>query len=66
MRTNDPASWADAVFVDEALRATARAERFGGEMYLHNSMTPLSKVALSRAPQAPPAFGDECEGMCGV
>ena len=40
MQQHDPDSWADAVFVDDALRATARAERFGGGMYLHSSRIP--------------------------
>ncbi len=66
MQMNDPESWADAVFVDQALRATERAKRFGGEMYIHSSMAPLGETALSPTPRTPPAFTEECEGMCGV
>lgn len=66
MRRHDPTSWADAVFVDRALRATERAKRFGGEMYLHNSMTPLSEIAFAPVPGSSASFGEECEGMCGV
>lgn len=72
MRRNDPAAWADAVFVDDSLRAGERAKRFGGEMYLHNSMRPLAEIPLTTMaasegePAAAVAFGEECEGMCGV
>ena len=66
MRDLDPESWADATFVDTALRATARAERFGGEMYLHSSRVPLAKVDFVTANKKLVAFGDECEGLCGV
>ena len=66
MKHHDPRSWSDAVYVDNALRSTTRAERFDGEMYLHNSMTPLSKVNLLPVSQELTMFGDECEGLCGV
>lgn len=66
MRQHDPESWSDAVFVDNALRATARADRFNGEMYLHNSMKPLSQVELHPLDRQLVLFGDECEGLCGV
>ena len=66
MRANDPTSWADAVFVDESLRHTERAERFGGEMYLHKSRQPLSQIATGTFPQQLSLFEEECEGLCGV
>lgn len=66
MRESDPVSWADAVHVDEALRATERAQRFGGEMYLHNSMVPLGEIELAPRANSPATFGEECEGLCGV
>ena len=66
MKRSDSESWADAVFVDANLRTIDRATRFGGEMYLHGSMRPLSDVDFcSSAPQLP-LFGEECEGLCGV
>lgn len=65
MKRFDQESWNDAVFVDAALRASGRAERFGGEMYLHGSLQPLDEVELASSPQMP-LFGDECEGLCGV
>ena len=61
MQNLDPKSWADAVFVDAALRSTARAERFGGEMYLH-----LSEIKFYPSERQISLFGDECEGLCGV
>ena len=66
MQQHDPASWADAVFVDNALRTGARAQRFGGEMYLHQSLTPLAEIDFSPDRRQPSLFGEECEGLCGV
>lgn len=68
MRDHDPQSWHDAVEVDHALRVTERAERFGGEMYLHKSRIPLNEIVFGTSPTAQQLnlFGDECEGLCGV
>lgn len=66
MQRSDPQSWRDAVLVDRALRTTERAERFGGEMYLHKSRVPLDEVRFGSDPQQLSLFADECEGMCGV
>lgn len=70
MQEQDPVSWADAVFVDEALRRTERSQRFGGEMYLHKSRQPLREVAFAAKSQQLSLFDnrfeEECEGMCGV
>ena len=70
IKNNDPESWADAVFVDEALRSMASAERFGGrKMYLHSSMQPLREVKFKSASPKETTlslFGNECEGLCGV
>lgn len=65
MKQFDRESWDDAVFVDAALRASGRAERFGGEMYLHSSLQPLDAVEFAASSQMQ-LFGDECEGLCGV
>jgi len=67
MKLGDKESWADAVFVDAALRTSERAQKFDGEMYLHKSMTPLGDIEqFPDARQYSLLFGDECEGMCGV
>ena len=66
MERTDPHSWRDAVHVDSALRATERAERFAGEVYLHQSLIPLAEIAFETAPEQLTLFAEECEGMCGV
>ena len=66
MKRSDQESWADAVFVDAALRTSGRAERFRGEMYLHSSLLPLDEVEFAKPSLQGVLFGDECEGMCGV
>ena len=66
MKRGDPRSWADAIFVDDALRAEGRADRFAGEVYLHQSLTPLSAIAFGDEPEQGELFDVECEGMCGV
>lgn len=68
MRDSDPASWADAVFMDQYLRESSRAVRFDGNLFLHNSRTPLDEVDFSpqNDPRQPTLFDEECEGMCGI
>ena len=66
MRLTDHESWEDAVFVDNALRQSARAARFDGEMYLHNSLRPLGEIETFAGGHNHSLFDDECEGMCGV
>jgi hypothetical protein len=66
MKLADAESWKDAVLVDAALRTSERAERFGGEMYLHKSMVPLGEIESFPDTRQYTLFGDECEGMCGV
>ena len=66
MRRSDPVSWSDAVLVDHALRATERAKRFGGEVYLHKSRRPLEEAPLDAETGQLSLFAEECEGMCGV
>lgn len=78
----DPALWADAVEVDETMRAHGIQSLEGEtETFLHYSRRPLTEVDLStpeergqlnlvdaadEAALDPEGFGDECEGMCGV
>ena len=66
MKVNDKESWEDAVFVDNALRTSERAERFDGEMYLHSSLRPLGQIEDFPEEHGHSPFDDECEGMCGV
>ena len=64
MKRNDPASWAEAVEVDEALRRNQHAIHLRAVPYLHRSLVPLADVDLSE--NQPDLFGDDCEGVCGV
>jgi hypothetical protein len=70
MKANDPESWADAVAVDEAIRAGMPGPKrpHGDGWYLHRSRIPLAEVDLRTAEDAGQIdmFGNECEGMCGV
>ena len=66
MREHDPASWSDAVLVDHALRSTERAERFGGQVYLHSSRIPLDQIAFGNEVRQLSMFEEECEGICGI
>lgn len=53
LRDRDPASWADAVSFDRAIRhgfphATRRGQALRGHYYLHRSCQPLDQVELDR------------------
>ena len=52
MKEEDPDSWADAIFIDDALRRSTRAMRFDGEMYLHRSRLPLAQATFDGNGQA--------------
>jgi hypothetical protein len=64
MKRNDPASWNEAVAVDEALRRNQHELRLRAVPYLHRSLVPLAEADLSEGQFD--LFGNECEGMCGV
>lgn len=66
MKANDPESWADAVRVDETIRAGASGMEDRTAMYVHQSLKPLSEVDFSGLENQVDMFGEECEGMCGV
>ncbi len=70
MKMNDAPAFAEAVRVDEMIR-----NGLGGisqKMYLHRSRKPLAEVDFRSAEDVgqerlfDDAFGEECEGMCGV
>ncbi len=75
MKVNDPASFADAVAMDDLIRTPGFTKTLRGEAYLHGSRQPLkfvkfdeliaAKAARKERPQGN-LFGNECEGMCGV
>jgi hypothetical protein len=73
LKTEDPAAWARAVEVDEALRAQGSVVNRDMDqvLYLHRSCKPLELVQLDtrpnpRAAQTAINFAAECMGMCGV
>lgn len=68
MKETDPASFADAIAVDHALRERDHGSRLRSELYLHRSLKPLDQVDLRSAAELGQGdlFGNDCEGMCGV
>lgn len=73
MKLNDPASFADAVEVDRAIREGVLDKRSGIKLspsrwYVHRSLKPLDEIDFRNAEDAGQGrlFNDECEGMCGV
>lgn len=66
MKLNDPESWQQAVDVDRMIRGGVRGT--SQKLYLHRSMKPLEEVDFRNAEDFGQidAFGNECEGMCGV
>lgn len=67
-RALTPAEFADAVAVDAMIREPKNGMR--GEQFAHRSLTPLATVDLrtdvERGQATLGAWGNECEGMCGV
>jgi len=66
MKQNDPRSWADAIEIDEMIRAGVRGTK--QQLFVHRSLTPLADVDFRTAEEAGQLnmFNNECEGMCGV
>jgi hypothetical protein len=66
MKLNDQPSWEQAVEVDRMIRSGVRGT--SQKLYLHRSMKPLEEVDFRNAEDFGQidAFGNECEGMCGV
>jgi hypothetical protein len=66
MKLNDGPSWEQAVEVDRMIRSGVRGTN--QKLYLHRSMKPLEEVDFRNAEDFGQidAFGNECEGMCGV
>lgn len=68
LRDTDPAGWAKAVEVDEALRreGTVANRNLEQSIYLHRSCLPLVEVDLGVTDVSGEVAGGECEGMCGL
>lgn len=68
MKREDPDSFADALMVDEHIRAGASGMKDRNELYIHRSLKPLSEVDLHHLSNIDQMdmFEEECDGMCGV
>jgi hypothetical protein len=68
LRDNDPAGWARAVEVDEALRrpGTVANRNLEQAIYLHRSCLPLIEADLGGRDVTGGVAHSECEGMCGL
>jgi hypothetical protein len=70
MKTNDPASWAEAIAIDQAIRPGMPGPKRpkGEQWFVHSDCVPLDQVDLSTAEDRGQLnmFNNECEGMCGV
>lgn len=68
MQREDPESFADAVFVDHAIRAGGTLRGMKDEQYMHRSLRPLDEVDFRNIEDLGQLnfFANECEGMCGV
>ena len=67
MKDSDPESFADAVFIDKALReTTATRDAIKGTAFLHKSRQPLASVDLDETESYVNLLLDECEGLCSI
>ena len=70
LQTNDPVSFRDAVFVDQALRSVPIVRdaitKNGAQAYLHKSRTPLMDVDFDSTEDYDDLMAAECEGVCRV
>jgi hypothetical protein len=68
LRDTDPAGWARAIEVDEALRrpGTLANRNMEQAIYLHRSCLPLAVADLGEKDMSGGVAQGECEGMCGL
>ena len=67
LKTSDPKSFADAVFVDRALRELPNLRALSkGAAYLHRSRQPLEDIDFSNTKDYFEAMQEECAGLCGI
>ena len=67
LKENSPSEFADAVFIDRALREVPTLkELVRAEAYLHQSRTPLGELDFSDVRTYEDLMVEECEGLCGV
>ena len=67
LKEHDPKSFAEAVFVDRALRELPHLRELSkGTAYLHRTRKPLDEVDFSNTKDYNEAIQEECEGLCGI
>lgn len=67
LKENDPKSFQEAVFIDQALRnVPATKGAIKGEAYLHRSRIPLLDVDFDGVSSYESLMVEECEGLCGI
>ena len=70
LQAQNPNSFQDAVFVDQALRDVPTVRDAitakGGVAYLHRSRVPLRDADFSDATDYDQHMQEECEGVCGI
>ena len=67
LQEHDPKSFAEAVFVDRALRDMPHLRELSkGAAYLHRTRQPLDEVDFTNAKDYAAAMQEECEGLCGI
>ena len=67
LKENDPKSFQDAVFIDQALRDLPLIKHIvKGKAYLHRSRAPLLQVDFDEVPRYDDLMLEECEGLCGI
>ena len=67
IKENDPKSFQEAAFIDQALRNVPTTKgAIKGEAYLHRSRTPLLDVDFSEVSSYESLMLEECEGLCGI
>lgn len=66
LRDHAPAEFQAAVDFEQDLQASATARNVIGVEFLHRDLKPLDKVELRDDRMQADAFGNECEGICGV
>ena len=67
LKENDPKSFQEAVFIDQALRnVPATKGVIKGEAYLHRSRVPLLDVDFADVTSYENLMLEECDGLCGI
>lgn len=67
LKESDPASFKDAVFIDQALRSVPVTRgTIKGTAFLHRERIPLDEVDFSDVTNYDDLMLNECEGLCGI